>query len=73
MNLFGWWKKKKAYIKGNLQQDKEDQDICPVCNGQGYRIDDNHFFTDCDDYERHYLCCRRCEGTGRYHKNRDDY
>lgn len=50
-----------------------DKDICPECNGQGYYLNDSHYLVDADDYERRYLSCRRCNGTGRYHTNRDDY
>lgn len=45
-----------------------DKDICPECNGQGYSLNDIHYLSDADDYERRYLSCRRCNGTGRYYK-----
>lgn len=73
MNLFGWWKRKKTGKKVNPQSNKEVRDICPECSGQGYSINDNYYFTDGDDYERRYSSCRKCNGTGRYHTNTDDY
>lgn len=66
-------KQKKYAKKVNLQSNTMDKDICLECNGQGYCLNDSHYLVDADDYERRYLSCRRCNGTGRYHTNREDY
>lgn len=73
MNLVGWWNKKKAIKKVKPPSDKEDKDICPECSGQGYSINDNLYLAECDDYERRYSSCKRCNGTGCYHSNIDGY
>ena len=73
MNLFRWWKRKKSDRRVNPQFDKEDKNICPRCSGQGYSINDYHYLTVNDDYERRHSSCSRCSGIGRYHKNMDDY
>lgn len=73
MNVIGWWRRKKTDKIVKLQSNTMDKDICPECNGQGYSLNDIHYLSDADDYERRYLSCRRCNGTGRYYKNRDDY
>lgn len=72
MKIFGWWKKKKTNQEVKAQPDKDDRGICPDCGGQDYSIKDNHYLAD-NDYEWRYSSCRRCNGTGRYHSNIDNY
>lgn len=72
MKIFGWLKKKKVNKDVTIQTAKDDRGVCPECGGQGYSINDNHYLAD-NDYERRYLSCRRCSGTGRYHSDIDNY
>ena len=67
MILLGWWNKKEMDKTVALQPNKDEKGICPECGGQGYSFNDDHCFEDCDDYERSYFYCRRCNGTGYYH------
>ena len=73
MKIFGWWKRKEIQKEVKTQASKAENDICPECGGRGYKINDNHYLVDNDDYERRYPSCRRCYGTGRYHPERHLY
>lgn len=70
MKIFGLFK--KVYKKIDERTGRDDESVCSECEGEGYIINDNHYFVDNYydyDYERRYSICRRCSGTGRYHSN----
>lgn len=67
MNIFRWWKKRRSEKKvASQSSSKDDKDICPECSGHGYNLNYNHYLADSNDYERRYLICWRCHGTGHY-------
>lgn len=70
MRILGWWKKAKKVKDAKAQPPRMENDICPECGGQGYILNDNHYLTESEDYERNHPTCRRCHGTGYY---RSDY
>lgn len=72
MKAFMRLKKVEESREVNVYTYKDDSSICLECGGYGYSINDNHYLAD-NDYQRRYLICRNCNGTGRHYFNVDNH